>query len=709
MFVLEGKRRVRSADSTELRQRRSGTQFWSASERCAKLLRLLGVPVVQAEAEGEALCALLNARGIVDGVISNDGDCFLFGAKTVYTKFTVENIENGQVMRYDASMLSAVVDPSNFAKDADGTSSSSPTEFITLSREDLIAFALLTGSDLVGGGIPHVGYKKAINLLHACKRLKHRPNERCCLDELLAWGDAVSKQTSVTNGELCMQCDDDGPSTISERCCTLCLHPGDKLQHEKHGCAKCGTDAGEGCIVVTIKEKFLRSVRDKALKMPSFANRSIVDEYFSPNSNILPNDLNQKKAQCIISPDAQTLFSTALIVKGHTSSSSNAYIRETLPHLLARLELWADPRNKYSLSRLFKPTPNRIEKEFTKDFTQCYEIVWSIELGDEEMLEFSTSEPQALVQNSRYSNICKDFHQADRRRRQELDRHKHFIGQKPKAHKGRPLNPQQREKNFQRSMKPVGRMRRERNFANASTGITKPSGTAEQSSDVTMLMGSILNARVSAPKLDEPVEDELLNGLEASSQRYKADADIANGEFGDQRSVDEEQLFDAMDASNEWKTESQNNGKLCFTSKSVDTHHLFDESETQDLRYEDEDALEESSGFCDTESTNGRYWKSDHKYFNQIDFSQEGTFSEYRYDDYSCQDDGCMHKEEARNDGSDYSGRDSHDYNSFRNDGLKGSSFQYKMPLLSPSNEERLFVDFGIPIEVTPIVSRRWR
>jgi hypothetical protein len=59
----------------------------------------LGVTVLQAEAEGEALSALLNARRICDGDVSDDGGCFLFGAKTLYTKFAVENLENHQVMR----------------------------------------------------------------------------------------------------------------------------------------------------------------------------------------------------------------------------------------------------------------------------------------------------------------------------------------------------------------------------------------------------------------------------------------------------------------------------------------------------------------------------------------------------------------------------------------------------------------------------------
>lgn len=184
--------------------------------------------------QGEALCALLNSRGIVDGVISNDGDCLLFGATTIYTAFTAENLESRKVIRYDSNKLSA---------NLDGNSNASRT--IKLSREDLIAFAVLTGSDLVGAGIPHVGHRKAIQYLHSCRSVKHPCNSTTCLDELLSWSDDVATDSNQPKN-LCLNCDDDGPSTIRERCCSLCLHPGDKKSHEKHGCTECGTGPGEG-------------------------------------------------------------------------------------------------------------------------------------------------------------------------------------------------------------------------------------------------------------------------------------------------------------------------------------------------------------------------------------------------------------------------------------------------------------------------------
>jgi flap endonuclease GEN len=92
---------------------------------------------------------------VVDGVISNDGDCLLFGAKVVYTKFSVENLQNSQVIRYDASNFAAIVDDEN-----DEHREKAKSSMISLSRLDLIAFALLTGSDLAGNGLPKVGHKR---------------------------------------------------------------------------------------------------------------------------------------------------------------------------------------------------------------------------------------------------------------------------------------------------------------------------------------------------------------------------------------------------------------------------------------------------------------------------------------------------------------------------------------------------------------------
>lgn len=48
-----------------------------------ELLKHLGMPVLRATGEAEALCAQLNSEGLVDACITADSDAFLFGAKCV--------------------------------------------------------------------------------------------------------------------------------------------------------------------------------------------------------------------------------------------------------------------------------------------------------------------------------------------------------------------------------------------------------------------------------------------------------------------------------------------------------------------------------------------------------------------------------------------------------------------------------------------------
>lgn len=60
-----------------------------SSLQCAEMLDCLGVPWVTAAGEAEAMCAFLDAQGLVDGCITNDGDTFLYGARTVYRNFNM--------------------------------------------------------------------------------------------------------------------------------------------------------------------------------------------------------------------------------------------------------------------------------------------------------------------------------------------------------------------------------------------------------------------------------------------------------------------------------------------------------------------------------------------------------------------------------------------------------------------------------------------
>ena len=466
IFVLEGdKRRISNNDGQEFRKRRSGTEFVAATNRTETLLRMLGVTVVRAEAEGEALCALLNQRGIVDGIISNDADAFLFGGLTIYTQFTLQNLSNRTVMKFDADKLRATFD------------GASASRSIPLGRKDLIAFALLTGSDMCGNGVKDVGYQKAIKFFDACRSLSIT-----CLDKLLLWGEEETKKAVH-------DVDDDGPSTI--RCCSLCLHPGSKDLHQKHGCIECGTAAGDGCFVVTSMEKVVMAMQQK-IEKERFAPRVAVEAYFCPNGNSVPSSLGSVMSKiCTATPDAAQLFNSSLILKGASLSSSQDFIQQTLPPLLARLDLFSSaPRNVYATvsNQKYQPIPIRIEKTLVRKSDPCYEVIWAIAI-DKQQIEFTTHEFQCLINNA-FPRLVDTFNREERKKQRglvELERHKKFVG--GASH---PSQQQQREKQFNRSMKVGQRRKRERQFD--APNIRKPKmnlPNTQQSSDVAMLMNNL--------------------------------------------------------------------------------------------------------------------------------------------------------------------------------------------------------------------------
>lgn len=104
------------------------------------MLRLFGIPYITAPMEAEAQCAELVALGLVDGVITDDSDVFLFGGLRVF-----KNMFN-QSKTVECFLLA------DLARE------------LGLDRDKLVRLAYLLGSDYVGG-LPGVGPVMAMELL----------------------------------------------------------------------------------------------------------------------------------------------------------------------------------------------------------------------------------------------------------------------------------------------------------------------------------------------------------------------------------------------------------------------------------------------------------------------------------------------------------------------------------------------------------------
>lgn len=415
VFVAEGKQRT---DTGTTRKRRSGTPFWNAVRDCQAMLELLGIPVVRAKCEGEALCALLNQRGLVDGVISNDGDCLPFGAKVVYTKYSNENLDQGRVMRYTSDSLNAVVDASD-DKDIAG----SEVGTIALGRNDLIAFAILTGSDVAGGGLPKVGHYKAIRFIRKCHCDHPLSKETASIDELRSW----SRAAKVV---VCKPIADDTPATKAEKCCSRCGHGGSKRSHLKHGCVTCGTEPGEPCYQTTKEDRFRKSLRAKALSLQdAFDPSQTIEIYMRPNDNQIPV-LFVNGPKTFFAPRLYDILKSKLIVKGRSFEGSRQFVRQTVLRTLSRVTLHRTSRCAgpalQSIDRE-APIPTKINRSVTQNQTPCYEVKWIVKatVTNEEGegvdgFEYVTVEEKHVVEQ-RFPELVTAFQDVEKERAKQGD------------------------------------------------------------------------------------------------------------------------------------------------------------------------------------------------------------------------------------------------------------------------------------------------
>ncbi|KAL8144236.1 hypothetical protein V2J09_017268 [Rumex salicifolius] len=193
--------------------------FQKSVKECAELLKLLGIPVLIAKGEAEALCAKLNDDGLVDACITADSDAFLYGAYCV-----IKSVQPGSKEPFECYYMSDI-------KAALG-----------LKRKHLIAVSLLVGNDYDLNGVQGIGIDTAV-------RFVKRFSEDEILDSMHIIGSGVS---NLSDGSSTPKNEETPTSNkVLQQSktphCSFCGHPGNKISHCKSACLNCLSTSGENC------------------------------------------------------------------------------------------------------------------------------------------------------------------------------------------------------------------------------------------------------------------------------------------------------------------------------------------------------------------------------------------------------------------------------------------------------------------------------
>ncbi|XP_070284813.1 flap endonuclease GEN homolog 1 isoform X2 [Myotis yumanensis] len=201
--VINKRNQIRYGPSAKTWSQKTGrSHFKSVLRECLELLECLGIPWVQAAGEAEAMCAYLDASGYVDGCLTNDGDAFLYGARTVYRNFTM-NTKDPHVDCYTMSSIKSK---------------------LGLDRDALVGLAILLGCDYLPKGVPGVGKEQALKLIQILKG-------QSLLQRFIQWSE---EKPCNSNQQ---------PLVIKKLAhCSVCSHPGSPKDHEHNGCKLCQTD-----------------------------------------------------------------------------------------------------------------------------------------------------------------------------------------------------------------------------------------------------------------------------------------------------------------------------------------------------------------------------------------------------------------------------------------------------------------------------------
>lgn len=318
------------------RELKGRTRFKYVLKQCSDLLATMGVSCVQAIGEAEALGAWLNKLGYLDGIISQDSDCFGYGAVTVYRNFSVSKqgktaAQGGSVDIYDMKRI---------------------WEHLDLKQNKAVVLALLCGCDYCPEGVDGVGKDSVLKLFNMYK-------DEEILDKIREWKRKNDNYTAIE-----LKVDD-------KSYCNNCGHYGSYQKHSRSGCSSCKMSLG--CDGSEWKEKRLTikaelQIRKKALVTENFPPDDIINEFLQEPKLPENSTLQMKWKQ----PN---------IVKFTKSLSKllqwpEIYCFQKILPLLTRWQLVTLSKNPSTCFTRGAVYPDKIRKKRVLKGVESYEILW---------------------------------------------------------------------------------------------------------------------------------------------------------------------------------------------------------------------------------------------------------------------------------------------------------------------------------------------
>ncbi|KAF3849924.1 hypothetical protein F7725_019643 [Dissostichus mawsoni] len=364
---------LKKASAPKTTSNTSRGRFNAVLRECAAMLDYLGVPWVTAAGEAEAMCAYLDSEGLVDGCITNDGDAFLYGARTVYRNF---NLNSKVCLLKLISIICSVLHledhnliltyilivHSYFAKDIEAVDpqvdcykTSRVHTDLNISRENLVGLAVFLGCDYIPKGIPGVGREQSLKLIQMLKG-------QTILQRFTQWKE---DNAGVSEGVL---------KKVPH--CHLCRHPGSAKAHERKGCVLCDSnhfcqpqDFDYQCPCDWHRFEETRqavsleaNIRKKTLASQLFPFTEIIKEFLISKDKPVSQFKRRQPNLMLIQKFAYDKMEWP---KHYTSEK--ALVLMTYSELMNR---------KYGREMSSQIKPLRIFKPRVRNAVACFEIVW---------------------------------------------------------------------------------------------------------------------------------------------------------------------------------------------------------------------------------------------------------------------------------------------------------------------------------------------